>query len=316
LAKVIANTKSMSRPEWLHIRSNYIGGSDAGIVLGVNKWKAPFELWLEKSGQVDIKENDNGNEAMYWGNVLEDVVAKEFENRTGKKVRRRNQMLQHDDYPFMMANIDREVVGEKAILECKTTSAYNSKEWEGDEVPASYLIQINHYMAVLGYDKCYIACLIGGNKFVWKEVNRDEDLINLIIEAEKHFWEYNVKRNNPPALDGSSAAEKYIKERFDKAEKGKTVSLSSESEQNILKYFIAKRALDEFSTEVKKLENLLKMDLADAESGSVGTYIVNWKNISSNRVDSKLLKEKHPDIYEAVCKVSNSRRFEIKEAKN
>jgi putative phage-type endonuclease len=89
LAKIIANTKDMSRFDWLNVRSKYVGGSDASIVLGVNKWKSPFELWLEKSGQIDIKENDNGNEAMYWGNVLEEVVAKEFTARTGKKVRRK-----------------------------------------------------------------------------------------------------------------------------------------------------------------------------------------------------------------------------------
>jgi predicted phage-related endonuclease len=224
-------------------------------------------------------------------------------------------MLQHDDYPFMMANIDREVVGEKAILECKTTSAYNAKEWEGDEVPASYLIQINHYMAVMGYEKCYIACLIGGNKFVFKEINRDEELINLIIEAEKNFWEFHVQGNHPPALDGSSAAEKYIKERYEKAEKGKVIDLKAEHKDNIESYLQLKEQKALVETDLKRIENLIKNDLEDAESGMVNRFIVNWKNVNSNRVDSKLLKEKYPDIYEQVCKVSSSRRFEIKEAK-
>jgi putative phage-type endonuclease len=315
MAKLLVDTRYLSRAEWLQYRNLGLGGSDAGIILGVNKWKTPFELFLEKSGQIDIKENDNGNEAMYWGNVLEEVVAKEFTARTGKKVRRKNQMLQHDNYPFMMANIDREVVGEKAILECKTTSAYNAKEWEGDEVPASYLIQINHYMAVMGYEKCYIACLIGGNKFVFKEIKRDEELINLIIEAEKNFWEFHVQGNHPPALDGSSAAEKYIKERYEKAEKGKVVDLKSEHKGNIESYLQLKEQKALVETDLKRIENLIKNDLEDAESGMVNRFIVNWKNVNSNRVDSKLLKEKYPDIYEQVCKVSSSRRFEIKEAK-
>lgn len=313
MAKVIANTKDMSRTEWLGVRNNYLGGSEASIVLDVNKYKTKFELWLEKTGQTELKEIDN--EAIHFGNVLEDVVASEFMRRTGKRVRKINQMLQHDDHKFMMANLDRVVIGEKALLECKTASTYLAKEWEGEEIPTVYLVQINHYLAVTGFEKAYIACLIGGQKFVWKEIKRDEELINLIIEAEKHFWEFHVEGNNPPALDGSSAAEQYIKERFEKAEKGKSIDLKAEHKDNIEDYLQLKEQKSSLETELKRIENLIKNDLADAESGMVQKFLVNWKNVSSNRVDSKLLKEKHPDIYEQVCKVSSSRRFEIKEVK-
>lgn len=313
LAKVITSTKDMSRFDWLNIRSNYIGGSDAGIVLGVNKYKTAFELWLEKTSQVELKEIDN--DAIHFGNVLEDIVAQEFSERTGKKVRRRNQMLLHDEHDFMMANIDREVVGEKALLECKTASAYLAKEWEEDEIPASYLVQVNHYLAVTGYEKAYIACLIGGQKFVWKEIKRDEELIKLIIDAEFGFWNGYVLAKVAPPLDGSSAAEKYIKERFEKAENGKVIDLKSEHKDNIDQYLQLKDQKSNVETEMKRLENLLKNDLADAESGMIQKYLVNWKNVSSNRVDSKLLKAEYPDIYKEVCKESHSRRFEIKEVK-
>lgn len=313
MAKVIVNTSLMSREEWLNWRNKGIGGSDVGIILGINKYKTAFELWLEKTGQVELQEINN--EAIHFGNVLEDVVAREFSVRSGKKVRRRNQMLQHAKHEFMFANLDREIVGEKALLECKTASAYLAKEWEGDEIPASYLVQVNHYLAVTGYEKAYIAALIGGNKFVWKEINRDEELINIIIQAEKDFWENNVLGGQAPAIDGSNAAEKYIKERFDRAEEGKTIVLPSEVELNIQKLSIAKKAAEEFNTEVKRIENEIKMALADAEIGTVGSYKVTWKNVTSNRIDSKLLKEKHPDIAAEVTKASSSRRFEIKEAK-
>lgn len=313
MAKVIVNTKDLSRDEWLKYRNLGLGGSDAGVVLGLNKWKTPFELFLDKTGQLD--NSDNSNEAMYWGNVLEDVVAKEFEARTGKKVRRRNQMLQHDKHEFMLANIDREIVGEKTLLEVKTTSAYNASEWEGDNIPPTYIVQVAHYLAVTGYEKAYICCLLGGNKFIWKEVQRDEELIHMIIEAEKNFWEFHVKGNNPPALDGSSAAEKYIKERFDRAENGKAIDLKAEHEENIKKYLNMKGVIKGLEEDLKALENALKMDLGDAEAGTIGRYKVTWKNVSSNRVDSKALKEKYPDIATEVTKNSNSRRFEIKEEK-
>jgi putative phage-type endonuclease len=313
MAKVICSTKDMSREDWLVVRSNYIGGSDASIVLGVNKYKTAFELWLEKTNQVIPKEIDN--EAIHFGNVLEDVVASEFMRRTGKRVRKINQMLQHDEHSFMMANLDRVVIGEKALLECKTASEYLKGEWAGDEIPAAYLIQINHYLAVTGFEKAYIACLIGGNKFVWKEINRDEELINIIIEQEKHFWDFHVNGSNPPALDGSSAAEQYLKEVYPRANKGKVIDLRVEHKENIESYLSLKEQKAILDEEIKRVENLLKYDLGDSESGMIQKYIVNWKNVSSNRVDSKLLKEKYPEIAAEVTKTSNSRRFEIKEVK-
>jgi putative phage-type endonuclease len=104
------STREMSRAEWLQERTKGIGGSDAGVILGLNKYRTAFELWLEKTGQVDPQEIDN--EAIYWGNEMENVIAKEFEKRTDKKVRRSNFMFTHPDYPFIKANIDRFIVGD------------------------------------------------------------------------------------------------------------------------------------------------------------------------------------------------------------
>lgn len=77
------STLDMTRTEWLMDRQKGIGGSDVATILGLNKWKAPYQLWLEKTGQIEIEESDS--EPAYWGNVLEEVVAKEFTERTGKK---------------------------------------------------------------------------------------------------------------------------------------------------------------------------------------------------------------------------------------
>ncbi|ECX5805918.1 hypothetical protein F3348_14225, partial [Listeria monocytogenes] len=213
---ILASVKDMDRTQWLLTRRLGIGGSDAGIIMGLNQYKTAFELWLDKTDQV--LPDESAGEAAYWGNQMEEVVAKEFEKRTGKKVRRSNMMYQHPEHDFMLANVDRFVVGEDAILECKTASAYLAKEWEADEVPATYLVQIQHYLAVTGKSKAYVAVLIGGNKFIWKEIKRDDELINQIIAFELDFWETNVKGYVAPALDGSSAAEKYLKDRFAKSE--------------------------------------------------------------------------------------------------
>ncbi|MDA7028494.1 YqaJ viral recombinase family protein [Bacillus sp. CLL-7-23] len=312
-AEVFAVTSDMGHHEWLEERRKGIGGSDASVILGLNKWKTPFELWLDKTGQVPV--DDSHSEAAYFGSMLEDIVAKEFEIRSGKKVRRKNQMLRHSEHDFIIANVDRMVVGEKAILECKTTSAYNLKEWENDEIPDSYIIQVQHYLGVLGpeYKKAYFAVLIGGNKFIWKEIERDEELINMIFTAEVEFWHDKVLGGKAPALDGSSAAEEYLKQRYSKTEENKVIDLTAANRERIEQYLQLKEQIAELQTQAKELENQIKHEMKEAEYGFIGNYQTSWKPVVSNRVDTKKLKEMFPDIYGKVSKKSRFRRFEIKE---
>lgn len=302
----------MDKLEWLKERQCGIGGSDVGAILGINKYKTPFEVYLEKTEPItEVREQ---SESAYWGDQFEEVVAKEFEKRTGKKVRRDRKHYKHKDYPYMLANIDRKIVGENAILECKTANQFLANEWEEDEIPASYLLQVQHYLFVTGAELGYIAVLIGGQKFIWKEVTRDEELIQMIIEAEKNFWKM-VQDKTPPALDGSSAAEKYLSEKYSSAEAGKFEELGLEYKDKIKNYFELKDQKDLLDTQIKEIENQIKFELKDAESGFAPGYSISWKNVSSNRVDSKKLKAEYPDIYKEVLKESKSRRFSIKEDK-
>lgn len=309
------STKEMSRFDWLQERQKGIGGSDAAVVLGLSKWKTPFELYLEKSGSVIPQEIQS--DAAYFGSQLEDLVAKEFEKRSGKKVRRKNEIIRHPEHEFILGNVDRMIVGEKAILECKTTSAYNLKEWENDEIPETYIVQVQHYLGVLGpeYKKAYFAVLIGGNKFVWKEIVRDEELIQLIFQKEIEFWNLHVLANIPPALDGSSAAEEYLKQKYQMADKGKSVDFASDYKGKIDEYLQFKSSIKSLEEQMKEIENQIKQEMKEAEIGFVQHYQTEWKNITSNRVDAKKLKEQFPNIYSQVVKESNSRRFSIKTLK-
>jgi len=118
-ANVLVATKDMPRETWLEYRKQGIGGSDVAAIAGLNPWRSPMAVWLEKTGQIEPQKE---NEAMYWGAALEDIVAQEFSKRTGLKVHRKNFMLQHPEYPFMLANIDREILDPdkgRGILECK-----------------------------------------------------------------------------------------------------------------------------------------------------------------------------------------------------
>lgn len=305
------STANMSRADWLMERTKGIGGSDSGIVLGLNKYKTPFELWLEKTGRVTPEEIDS--EAIYWGNQMEDVVAREFMKRTGKKVHNDNHMHFHPDYPFIFANVDRLLYGESAVLECKTASAYLAKLWQDDEVPETYLTQVQHYLGVTGLDHAYIAALIGGNKFVYKEIQRDDELIKMIFDAEVKFWNDYVVADVPPPLDGTSAAEKYLKEKYERAEEEKEVILNNGSKDLLAEYMQLKATLEPLTGRKKEIENLIKAQLKDAEKGIAGDYIAKWFNITSRRIDSKELKKGYPDVYQQVLKESTYRRFDVKE---
>lgn len=303
----------MDKLEWLKERQRGIGGSDVGAILGVNKWKTPFEVYLEKTEEItEVKETP---EAAYWGTELEELVAKEFSKRTGKKVRRDSRHLVHPKYPFMVANIDRRVVGENSILECKTANQFLAKEWDGDEVPASYILQCQHYMSVTGAEKCYIACLIGGQRFIYKEIPRDNELIEMIIAAEKEFWENHVEKRIPPALDGSSAAEKYLNEKYKQSDPSISVDLKSEYAEKIETLMRLNADIKALEEQKKEIENNIKNELGQAEKGYINDYEISWKQVTSNRVDTKLLKSKYEDIYKEVCKESASRRFRVKNLK-
>lgn len=289
------STLTMTHQEWLLDRQKGIGGSDVATILGLNKWKSAYQLWLEKTGQVELKETDS--EQAYWGNVLEEVVAREFQERTGKKVRRRNRVFEHPLHSFLRANIDRDVVGENSILECKTANVFLGKEWDGEEVPMSYLCQVQHYMNVLNRDSCYIAVLIGGQKFIWKKVDRDQELIDAITERLVEFWESNVLKGIEPPIDGSEATSEFIKNRY--AEEGANeITLPSKFDELVESRRQLKETEKAIKTQIAKVENEIKSELGkkNAVIGITPKYVISWKVQSRTGLDKNAIKEKYPEV--------------------
>lgn len=307
-ATVLAPTREMEHEQWLKERQKGIGGSDAAAIAGLNKWKSPIAVYLEKTGEIPPVEE---NEAMYWGNRLEDMVADEFSNRTGLKVRRRNAILQHPEHPWMLANVDRLIVGRREGLECKTANEYLKGEWEGEEVPAAYLLQCQHYMAVTGYDAWWIAVLVGGNKFMFKKIERDEELISYLIDIEKNFWENHIMLRIPPAFDGSDASSELLKQMYPDAEPESELELDDEADKLIDALEQVNGEIKELETRKKDYENKLKAMLGEYEKGITKDHVVSWKSITSNRFDSKSFKKDHPELFNKYAKKSSYRRFQI-----
>ena len=307
---MIERIKTNSHEEWKALRSNYIGGSDAAAVVGLNAFASPYSLWAEKTGKVP---GFSGNLATEVGTFLEEFVAQKFAEVTGKKVRKANQSFINSDYPWAIANIDRDIVGEDAGLEIKTTSEMNLKKFKGGEYPANYYVQCVHYMAITGKKRWYLAVLIGNREFKWFTIERDEGEIAALMQAEKEFWEY-VKNDTPPPVDGTSATSEAIKTIY--AESNAT-SVDLYSYQTDIEQYIA------IGKQIKELENLqnesanrIKAYMEDAEIGENDRFKVSWKSQTRSTFDSKRFAADHSDLdLSEYYKTSTSRVFRVSEKK-
>lgn len=309
MKKNSVNKKDLSHDEWLKIRKEGIGGSDAAAVAGLSRWKSPLSVWLDKTGQAEEIEQ---NERMYWGCVLEDIVAQEFTKRTGKKVRNCNQILYHPEYSFMLANIDRMVVGEDAGLECKTTSDYLSKQWGEDTYPIEYMLQCQHYMAVTGKSKWYLAVLINGCQFKFYEVLREEELLNNLIKIESDFWGL-VQKNIMPEADGSDASTDILKKLYPEVRDKVYIELPPGYDDHAVKILEIGKQIKDLEFQKAELENKMKQRIGDYQGGMAGNYRVSWGSFEGTRLDTKRLKAERPEISEEFSLKTVTRKFQIKE---
>ncbi len=312
MAKILTSTDNLPYEDWLEFRKKGIGGSDASVVCGINHYKSPVELWLEKTNQLPYQE---AGEAAYWGTQIEPIVKAEFTKRTGIAVNDLKQLLQSEEHPFMLANLDgiceHPDLG-TCIFEAKTASAFKANEWE-NTIPDEYMLQIQHYMSVTGYRGAYIAVLIGGNTFRWRFVERDEELIAMLIKLETDFWQH-VQNNTPPPLDGSEASAKFLADKFAESKANSQIDLPDNAAELIVQYETAKERLDEITAQKQQAENLLKQMLGNNEIGTVGSSVVAWKAVSQERLDTKTLKAEHPALYKKYAAKTSCRRFSIKSA--
>lgn len=310
MAQILVATNDISREEWLEWRRKGIGGSDAAAIVGLNPYRSAFDVYAEKLG---IKPEEPDNEAMRQGRDLEDYVAQRFEEATGKKVRRKNGILQHPEHQWMIGNIDRWVVGENAGLECKTTSVLNKAKFYQGEFPPQYYVQCVHYMAVTGAEKWYLAVLILNKAFHIFEIQRDENEIQALIEAEKHFWEEHVVKRIPPSPDGSPSTTELIKQFFPEAKEREAVPIFG-YEEKIRQYLELDKQIKELEKEQERLKQELCLAIGDAEIGQAQGYIVEWKNQMRQTLDTQRLKKEQAEIYQQYLKPAQTVRvFKVKE---
>ena len=305
------STVGMSRDEWLKERRKSIGGSDVSALLGMNEYCSRYTLYAEKKGLLPEKED---SEAMRIGRDLEDYVAKRFTEKTGKKVRKENSIIRNPNIPYLHANVDRVIVGEDAVLECKTVSALNLKQYKNGEFPDRFYAQCCAYMLVCGFKKAYLAVLVLGKDFMVFEIERDEEELNALNKACKDFWSL-IENNTPPMADGSSSTTETLSAIYPKSNDS-SVSLTA-YESDLREYMSLTNLIKDMESKKDEVENRIKAQLGDNAFGESNNFKVSWGSSSRSTFDHKRFATENPQIdLSEYYKNSTYRTFKVSQINN
>lgn len=310
----LVKTHDLSRDDWLAVRRTGIGGSDAAAAVGLNPYMGALELWLEKTGRADglpRPSPDDTTSPTYWGTLLEPIVAASYTKQTGNRVRRINAVLRHPTIPWMLANLDREIVGvpDVQILECKTAGKFGARLWR-DGVPEYVQIQLQHQLAVTGKAAAHVAVLLCGQALEVHRIERDDALIGRLIELEARFWRF-VQTDTPPPADGSESADRALRHLY--PGNGETVDFSCDRRlSSVFGDLVAVRAeIERHEAQEALLKQTLIQAMGDATRAVFETGSVSFKRSKdSSTVDLAQLLADHPALETQYATTKpGSRRF-------
>lgn len=305
------HTGELSHEEWLYQRRAGIGGSDVAAICGLSKWKSPYQVYLEKIGQAPATAL---NEAAEWGTRVEPLIADKFaEEHPEWAITEKQVIYCHPNNNWATGNLDRMIICPfrgRGILEIKTASEYLKQEWEQDNIPDYYYVQLQWYLYVTGLQWGYFATLIGGNKYREYEVYRDDDMIAELERLTSDFWFNHVEQLSPPPIDGSEATSSLLSKLYPAGKHEEPIVLIGE--ELIAPYLHLKQVTKELQEETNQIENQFKAQLQMHTVGTIGEYTIKWSNRIRTGIDTKLLKEQFPDIYEQCLKQTTYRQFSLK----
>lgn len=327
---VVTETAHLSEAEWLNFRRGGIGGSDVAILMGVSPYHTARDLYYDKLNiKPVIDEEDNWLQKEI-GHVLEPLVAKLFEKKTGMKVIQIKKMFKHPVHQFMYADVDFFIEtddGKRGVLEIKTSHYNNLLKWKDDAIPYHYELQCRHYLAVTDLDFAYIACLFSNSEsdFIYRRIDRDRAYEDVIIQTEKQYWEtYIIPRVEPPYTeDGDMVLESIRKHHggADKAADG--IILTDDEIIRVDRYLELKAIKSELNEKVKSVDNEMKLIYAPIVdrlgraclgSAKVGnkTYTIKFNPRYTDKISKdnlEKLKITAPDIYSRFVETTESRVF-------
>lgn len=319
-------TSGLNREDWLTLRQSGIGGSDISAIIGMSPYATAYDIYQSKTQPLT---DEDMSEFAYWGTVLEDTVAREFAKRSGLKIQNVNFLMRHPEHRWAIANIDRAIINPNIkgnvrfkdgklttdqILEIKTASEYVSKNWgleDSDEVPDQYQCQAQWYMGVTGTQVCYMAVLIGGNKYRPYRIDRHQDVIEFLFDTAESFWNDNVLAGvEPDATTLQNAKDKYPRHNPDTT---LDVELDSETAKALEHYEALKAQEKELKSAISAAQADLICQIQNNEALAInGDVVATYKTQISKRFDSSRLKKDMPELVEQYTKSTESRVMRVK----
>lgn len=299
-------------------RKGFLGSSDIAAVCGLSKWKTPLKLFAEKTGLVE-PDDLSDNEAVEWGKRLEEPVAQKFSEKHDVKIMAYKKRYTHPEHKFLSCELDRIITGTETIVEVKTCSAYLMRDWEGEEYPLSYELQVQFAMGLSNRKKAYLVCLIGGQKYVEKKLEFDQELFDDMIKRAVDFWQMVQDKTPPIAVSG----DKDILSQLYPGDSELEVMELEMSSNDDVKVTGLLGEISAMKDEIKycekaqeKAENGVKQLMGNTEVLITGDGDkVSWKPQITRRLDGKKLKKEKPELYEEYSYKKESRVFRVSEKK-
>jgi putative phage-type endonuclease len=168
--------------EWLDLRKNHIGASDAPIIMGVSPWRTPYQLWQEKLG---LGESQTETQAMRYGKQMEEPARQAYEKYTGNLVC--PEVIFHPTKKFMMASLDGLSFDRSIAVEIKNSNSEDHRIAKDGKIPEKYYPQVQHQLACLGINMLHYFSYRDGDGVV-VEVERDHTYIESLYKEEESFW--------------------------------------------------------------------------------------------------------------------------------
>lgn len=304
---------------WHQLRAEGIGGSDAGIIMGANRYETPLSLWMLKTGRSEPRE---GSEATEMGSLLEPFIRRELvepyllehEWADGIRIIEPAAMYRSLTHEWMLANTDGfiELDGTLCGLEIKTGNSYQLQHWKDGRVPETYWWQVQHYMAVTGLTTWIVFGVIGNRRIV-RRIEADEAAIEELTEHEKNFWAL-VERNDPlwaPIATGHDRDMDALME-LGSPQTEDTADLEP-VELSLRRYIDLGEQLKDVKEQRERAKQLVLQQMGNARYGQVGNLQVTFSRYTVARLDAKRLKAERPEIAAEYTKETETGRLSVKE---
>lgn len=263
-------------------RSKYIGGADIAALCGVSRFKGEYEVWLSKTSEAYSKPS---SAAMEWGQRLEKVVADKFAESHAFDLLP-GRPIQHPDHAFVGGTPDfiySEADGSQGVLEVKTTSAYNVKDWDDGGAPDEYVLQLQWYLMLTGLTFGYLAVLIGGQDYREVKVTADPKLHKNLLTIACNFWHNYVETKTPPPCEMRAETIALVYGKDD----GSTKQLTRPA--SFIETLKAKEAeIKRIEAEVEAMKNEIKQALGESTFGLIDNrFLVEWKTVNRKGYEVK-----------------------------